>query len=162
MRNVDPRELLKREVDAGLYREVRELWKRHSIAEDNRDIPGLLATLTPDCVYELVPGGDLWTGHEGAAEFYRSLLAAFPDIKFHLRSIIIGPQGVAEEADVTATRRGDWPPGPPREQPGGSSADLFRRSGRAGEPVAFRVAIFFPWDAERKLFGGERVYVGGG
>ncbi len=30
---------------------IRELWKSHSLAEDNRDLPGLIATLTHDCVY---------------------------------------------------------------------------------------------------------------
>ncbi len=30
---------------------------RHSIAEDRRDIDGLVATLAPDCVYELIPTG---------------------------------------------------------------------------------------------------------
>jgi len=48
---MDVRELLAREVTPELYREIRELWKAHSIAEDKRDIAGLIATLTPDCVY---------------------------------------------------------------------------------------------------------------
>jgi hypothetical protein len=26
---------------------------RHSIAEDRRDVEGLIATLAPDCVYEI-------------------------------------------------------------------------------------------------------------
>src|SRR5262249_57125964 len=47
-------ELYRREVTPELYAEIRELYKRHSIAEDARDLPGLISTLTPDCVYELV------------------------------------------------------------------------------------------------------------
>ena len=43
-------ELLRRPVDVDEYAEIRELWKAHSIAEDNRDLPGLIATLTEDCV----------------------------------------------------------------------------------------------------------------
>ena len=39
------REQLARPVDPQLYDEIRELWKRHSIAEENRDLPGLIATL---------------------------------------------------------------------------------------------------------------------
>ena len=42
---VDVRELLSREVTPELYHEIRELWKAHSIAEDRRDIAGLIATL---------------------------------------------------------------------------------------------------------------------
>lgn len=47
-------ELLRRPVDLDEYVEIRELWKTHSIAEDNRDLPGLISTLTEDCVYEVV------------------------------------------------------------------------------------------------------------
>ncbi|MQA90517.1 MAG: hypothetical protein GEU90_09805 [Gemmatimonas sp.] len=61
------RELLRRDVDLAEYAEIRELWTRHSIAEDARDLPGLISTLTEDCVYQVFPGGYRWTGHEGAA-----------------------------------------------------------------------------------------------
>ncbi len=54
---MDVRQLLARDVTPELYREIRELWKAHSIAEDKRDIAGLIATLTPDCVYEVFPDG---------------------------------------------------------------------------------------------------------
>ena len=93
-------ELLRRPVDPDEYTEIRELWKTHSIAEDNRDLPGLISTLTEDCVYEVVGTGARWEGHEGAARFYTELLTAFPDIHFDLEYIVIGPQGVCEEARV--------------------------------------------------------------
>ena len=50
-------EQLRRRISVDAYGDFRETWKRHSIAEDARDIPGLMATLTDDCVYELVLGG---------------------------------------------------------------------------------------------------------
>jgi predicted ester cyclase len=134
-------ELLRRELDPAEYEEIRSLWKRHSIAEDERDLPGLISTLTEDCVYELVQTGHRWERHEGAARFYTELLTAFPDIKFELTNIVIGPQGVCEEAEVTATHRADWLGQPP-----------------SGERVEFRVVIFFPWNPEQRLFDGERVY----
>ena len=140
----DIRELIRLEPTSEEYDAVRELWKRHSVAEDNRDLPGLLATLTEDCVYELVQTGHRWEGHEGAARFYAGLLAAFPDIDFRLTGIVIGPQGVCEEADVTGTHQGEWLGIPPSD-----------------EQLAWKVVIFFPWDAERRLFGGERVYTTG-
>ena len=31
----------------------------------------------------------------------------------------------------------------------------------SGEHLAWKVAILFPWDAERHLFSGERVYTAG-
>ena len=96
-------DLLRRPVDPDEVAEIRELWKVHSIAEDNRDLPGLISTLTEDCVYSVAGTGARWEGHEGATRFYTELLTAFPDIHFDLDYIVIGPQGVCEEAIVTAT-----------------------------------------------------------
>ncbi len=133
------RELLARTPDE--YVEIRELWKSHSLAEDARDLPGLIATLTEDCVYEVLTSGYRWEGHQGATEFYTTLLTAFPDIHFSLTHIVVGPQGVCEEAVVTGTHQADWLDFP-----------------ASGQEVAFRVVIFFPWDPGAKLFKGERVY----
>ena len=138
----DVRELLRRPVDADEYEAIRELWKRHSKAEDQRDLPGLLSTLTEDCVYEIVGTAHVWQGHEGAARFYTGLLGAFPDIDFQLTDIVIGPQGVCEEADVTGTHEQDWLDYP-----------------ATGERVAFKVVIFFPWNPDAKLFTGEKIHV---
>src|SRR5216110_1144113 len=92
---------IRREPDAEEHDAIRELWKRHSIAEERRDLAGLLSTLTSDCVYELVQTDHRWEGHEGATRFYLGLLGAFPDVDFQLSGIVIGPQGVCEEAEVT-------------------------------------------------------------
>jgi predicted ester cyclase len=137
-------ELLRREPANDEYAAIRELWKRHSIAEENRDLPGLLSTLTEDCVYELVQTGHRWEGHGGAALFYGGLLDAFPDVDFQLTDIVIGPQGVWEEADVTGTHEAEWLGIAP-----------------TGEHLAWKVAIFFPWDPDKRLFRGERVYTAG-
>ena len=137
-------ELYRRDVTPELYQEIRELWKRHSIAEDERDLPGLISTLTDDCVYEVVGSAQRWEGHEGATRFYTELLSAFPDIHFELTDIVIGPQGVCEEADVTATYSGPWLGAEP-----------------TGERLAWKVLIFFLWDPERRLFRGEKVYTYG-
>jgi predicted ester cyclase len=139
---MDVRELMKLEVDPAEVDAVYQLWKQHSIAEDNRDIAGLLATLTDDCVYEIVGTPERWEGHDGATRFYTGLLTAFPDIHFDLTDIVVGPQGVVEEAQVAATHEQSWLNWEP-----------------TGERVEFRVVIFFPWDRERRLFRGEKVYV---
>ena len=73
----DVRDLIGRDPDPEEHDAIRELWKRHSIAEDNRDLPGLISTLTDDCVYEVRPDGARWEGHDGAARFYTELLTAF-------------------------------------------------------------------------------------
>jgi predicted ester cyclase len=141
---MDIRDLIRRDSSAAEHDEIRELWKRHSIAEDNRDLPGLISTLTEDCVYELVQTGTRWEGHEGAGRFYGGLLTAFPDIHFDLTDIVIGPQGVCEEADVTGTHEAQWLDFPP-----------------SGERLTWKVVIFFPWDPEQRLFRGEKIYTTG-
>jgi len=68
-------------------------------------------------------------------------LTAFPDIHFDLDYIVIGPQGVCEEAIVTATHAGKWLDFEP-----------------TGEKLEWRNAIFFPWDPAARKFKGEMVY----
>ena len=138
------REQLRQRVDPALYDEIRELWTRHSMAEENRDLPGLIATLADDCVYEIPAWNQRWEGHAGATRFYNGLLTAFPDIHFALTEIVIGPQGVCEEALVTATHEREWL---------GIAA--------TGQRLQFSVVIFFPWQADAGLFAGERIHVSG-
>ena len=137
-------ELMRREVSPEEHEEIRELWKKHSKAEDDRDLPGLISTLTPDCVYEVRPDGARWEGHDGATRFYLELLGAFPDIHFDLTDIVIGPQGVCEEARVTGTHKARWLDVEP-----------------TGEFLQWRVVIFFPWDPATRKFKGEKVYTDG-
>ena len=102
---------------------------------------GLLSTLTEDCVYTVAGTGARWEGHEGAAGFYTELLTAFPDIHFELDYIVIGPQGVCEEAIVTATHQGRW---------------LDARADRREADLAERDLL--PVGSGARLFKGEMVY----
>ena len=131
---------LARPFDPGELRRIKRLWVRHSIAEDRRDIDGLIATLTEDCVYEIVPTGQRWEGHDGARAFYAELFAAFPDNAFALSDIVIGPQGVFEAATLTGTNTGPWAGAPP-----------------SGLPMELQVLILFPWDPVAERFLGEQV-----
>ena len=133
---------LRRKVDPDEYKAIRQLWIDHSIAEDSRDIPGLMATLTDDCVYTVANSDVSWHRKEGATQFYQQLLGAFPDIHFDMQHIVIGPQGVFEEAHVTATYQSQWLDMPPPN----------------GQPIEFDVLILFPWNPKQRLFTGERVY----
>ena len=137
----DARRRLGWPVSAPEYEKIRRLWLKHSIAEDKRDLDGLIATLTPDCVYEVVPTGQRWEGHDGARAFYTSLLGAFPDAHFALQNIVVGPQGVFEVARLTGTHQGVWAGIAP-----------------TGRPVALTVLIYFPWNPEQRLFEGEKVF----
>ena len=135
------RSRLARRFDPAELREIKKRWVRHSIAEDARDVDGLLATLAPDCVYEIVPTGQRWKGHAGARAFYTELFAAFPDNRFALTDIVVGPQGVFEAAQLTGTNLGPWAGVP-----------------ASGLPVSLGVLILFPWDPVTRLFGGERIW----
>jgi predicted ester cyclase len=129
-------------ADAATYERIRRLWIRHSIAEDRRDLDGLVATLAPDCVYEMEATGQRWEGHDGARRFYTEFLGAFPDVRFDLRDIVIGPQGVIEVATMTGTHQGTWAGLEP-----------------SGEGVLLTIVIHFPWDPGAGLFAGERIYL---
>lgn len=128
-------------VTPELYGRIRALWIKHSTAEDARDLQGLIDTLAPDCVYEIIPTGQRWEGHDGARQFYTAFLGAFPDVRFALQDIVIGPQGVFEVAEMTGTHRGPW---------AGQAA--------TGRRLRFLIHIHFPWDPRHQKFAGERVY----
>jgi predicted ester cyclase len=135
------RERLKWDITPELYDEIRRLWIKHSIAEDKRDLQGLIDTLSEGCVYELMPTGQRWEGHDGARLFYTTFLGAFPDIHFDLTDIAIGPQGVIEVANATGTHLGEWAGVAP-----------------TGKHVEYQVIINFPWNPDAHLFDGERVW----
>lgn len=135
------RERLALDVSPELYQQIRRLWIDHSKAEDARDLQGLIDTLAEDCVYETVPTGQRWEGHDGARTFYLTFLGAFPDVHFDLQDIVIGPQGVIEIAEMTGTHRGEWAGAAP-----------------TGQPVRMNIIIHFPWNPTAERFAGERIY----
>jgi predicted ester cyclase len=138
---IDIRDRLRWHADDDQFERIRRLWIDHSKAEDARDLDGLVATLTQDCVYEIPWTGHRWEGHDGARRFYTELLGAFSDIHFDLQDIVVGPQGVFEYAEVTGTHTGSWI---------GLEPD--------GERKRWQNAIFFPWDPEVGKFAGEKIF----
>jgi predicted ester cyclase len=129
------------EITPELYSTIRHLWIKHSKAEDQRDLQGLIDTLAENCVYEVIPTGQRWEGHDGARAFYTTFLGAFPDVKFELVDIVIGPQGVIEIADMSGTHRGPWAGIEP-----------------SGKPLHMQIMIHFPWNPTAAKFDGEKVY----
>ena len=128
--------------DPAAQRRIKRLWVRHSIAEDRRDIDGLIATLAPDCVYAIVGTELRWEGHAGARAFYTELFAAFPDNHFALTDIVVGPQGVFEAVVLEATHRGP-----------------FAGMAPTGHHVRLELAILFPWDPASQRFTGEQIFI---
>ena len=132
---------LAQKVTKELYDEIKKLWIKHSKAEDARDLDGLIATLSEDCVYEIIPTGQRWEGHAGASDFYTTFLTAFPNVRFDLQDIVIGPQGVIEVTHMTATHRGVW-----------AGLEPTRKK------VSVPIVIHFPWNAAASKFAGEKIY----
>jgi predicted ester cyclase len=128
--------------DSAEQRRIKKLWVRHSIAEERRDIDGLISTLAPDCIYAIVGTGLHWDGHAGARAFYTELFAAFPDNTFALTDIVIGPQGVFEAVVLEATHAG-----------------RFAGLAPTGRHVRLQLAILFPWDPATRLFRGEQIFI---
>jgi predicted ester cyclase len=136
------RERLGWKAEAAEMRRIRRLWQQHSIAEDRRDIDGLIATLAPGCLYEIVGSGLRWEGHDGARRFYTELFAAFPDNRFALTDVVIGPQGIFEAVTLEATHLGP-----------------FAGLAPTGRRVRLGLSILFPWDRATERFTGEQVFL---
>jgi predicted ester cyclase len=68
-------------------------------------------------------------------------LGAFPDVKFDLTDIVIGPQGVIEIARLSGTHSGPWAGRKP-----------------TGQQLSFRIVIHFPWNPSASKFAGENIY----
>ena len=141
-RGVTVQQRLAYPFDPAEQRRIKRLWVRHSIAEDRRDIDGLIATLAPGCVYEIVGTGLRWEGHDGARAFYTELFAAFPDNHFALTDVVSGPQGVFEAVVLEATHVGPFAALEP-----------------SGRPVRLELAILFPWDPASQRFTGEQIFL---
>ena len=140
-KEISIRERLTAGITPELYDKIRHLWIKHSQAEDRRNVDGLIETLTEECVYEIIPTGERWEGHKGARNFYLTFLGAFPDVKFNLTDIVIGPQGVIEVADLVGTHKGVWAGVQP-----------------TGKSVKLGILIYFPWNSAKEKFDGEKVF----
>lgn len=122
-----------------LARANHALWLEHAIAENRRELERLLATLHDECVYEVVPTGQVWRGKAEVSEFYRGLWAGIPDVKLDLLNRVDADDCVVEQSEVYGTMAGTLFGIPP-----------------SGGALRFRVVIFFP--VRDGKFVGERVY----
>ncbi len=122
--------------------EVKALWYRHAVAENARQLEDLVATLTEDAVYEVVPWGRMYRGKDAVRGFYRELWNALPDVKLTLLRHVIDEHCLVEESIVYGTHQGEWVGLPP-----------------SGNRVEFGLVIFFP--VSDGLFTGEKLYFDG-
>jgi steroid delta-isomerase-like uncharacterized protein len=117
----------------------KRLWQKHVIAENKRDIPGLLATLNDFPVYEIMATGLRYEGPEGVTGFYQGLFDGMPDADFELVSVTVDEHMVVEESVFKGTHTGPLFELPP-----------------SGNFITFPLIIMFPVDGDK--FAGERMY----
>ena len=136
-----PQDRLNREVTQKQYDKIKNSWIKHVTEESKGNIDAVLETMTSNCLYEIVETGEMWEGHDGAREFYKTLSAAVPDAAFELLDIVIGPQGVFGVANMIGHQ----------ELP-------FAGLDECGREINWRLVNMFTWDPEQEKFTGERIY----
>ncbi len=119
--------------------QLKRLWQRHVLAENRRDIPGLLATLVDEPQYTIMATGQTYDGKSGVAAFYQGLFDGLPDATFDLQTVTIGEEMVVEESRFRGTHNGALFEIPP-----------------TGKFVTFPLIIMFPVVSDK--FYGERMY----
>lgn len=135
------------------YDKIRHDWLTHVSSEEKLFTPPItegefeaemktmMSVFTDDCVMELVETGERWDGQGGAKEFYRTFLSSFTAMQWHPLSIVVGPQGVLDVANMTSTL-----------------LKPFAGFDRVGDEVNLQWVIHFPWVQEAGKFSGETVY----
>lgn len=117
----------------------KRLWQKHVLAENRRNIPGLLATLVDDPLYIIMAIGLEYRGQSGVAGFYQGLFDGMPDANFNLKSVTVGEEMVVEESVFIGTHTGPLFNLPP-----------------TGKFITFPLIIMFPLVGDK--FWGERMY----
>lgn len=111
----------------------------HVNAETVFDMEGTLATLTPDCLFEDVPSGETFKGHEAVRRYYGKWWAAFGNVPSKSRRHVAAPDLLVVETRFVGTHKGEF--------------DGVAASGR---PIDLPVAIFVSF--RDGLMSGERFY----
>ncbi len=135
-------------------REIEALLAQHMIAENQEDIPGIMATLTPEPVFVIryLPfnisnrwwwSRKYWSGREAVMLFYRGLFATFDGFHIDLAYHAVSSKGVVDCARLS----------------GRVFTRLFRSIGLKGIPVRFTLYSFLAFNAAAKRLAGEDVYL---
>jgi hypothetical protein len=151
----DPRfkgSLITWEITPEGYDTIRRAWLTHVEAEEvlfkpfteevfQAQMEIMLGVFTDDCVMELVQTGQRWQRYEQAAAFYRVFLSSFLDMAWVPQALVVGPQGVLDVVNMTATL-----------------AKPFAGFTEVGKRVHLQWVIYFPWLPNEDKFKGETIY----
>jgi hypothetical protein len=134
------------------YDAIRHAWLTHVSAEERLFAPytdevwreqmrTMLSVFSDDCVMEIVPSGERWTGHAGAEAFYEAFIPSFSGMAWVPQALVIGPQGVLDVVNMT-----------------GTLVKSFAGLDNVGQQVRLQWVIAFPWLPAEGKFRGETVY----
>ena len=84
------------------------VYQRHRAAEEARDYPSVMETLTDDCFLEHVSLGLRSEGKDDATRAYEKLFAAFPDLGSVPGGIAYGDDVLVAFGELHGTMRGPW------------------------------------------------------
>ncbi len=118
-----------------------KLFVPHSAVDEEAQLAIVFGTMTDECVYEIKQTGERWQGQAAARQFYQRFLAAFSGMKWVPQTVVIGPQGILDVADMTATL----------EAP-------FAGFDSVGQTVRLEWVVYFPWNPDLQRFEGETFY----
>jgi steroid delta-isomerase-like uncharacterized protein len=122
-----------------LSQQHAEILKQHVIAETAFDMQATLQTLTVDCVFEDVPTGLVYRGHEGVRDYYRLWWNAFGNTPEGSKRYAPSDDMLIVETRFVGTHQGTY---------------LGRQA--SGRPIDLPIAIFVSF--RNGLMSGERFY----
>jgi hypothetical protein len=88
--------------------EMLLVYQRHRAAEDARDFPAVMQTLTPDCFLEHVSLDLRSDGRQDATRAYEELFRAFPDLGPVPGGIAFGDDVLVAFGELHGTMKGAW------------------------------------------------------
>jgi hypothetical protein len=88
--------------------EMLAVYQRHRVAEEARDYPAVMETLTEDCFLEHVSLALRSEGKEDATRAYEELFGAFPDLAPIPGGIAYGDDVLVAFGELHGTMRGAW------------------------------------------------------
>jgi steroid delta-isomerase-like uncharacterized protein len=113
--------------------------KQHVVAEVAFDMQATLATLTDDCLFEDMPSGEVFRGHDGVARYYREWWGAFGNVPSGSVRHVPSGDSLIVETHFIGTHKG-----------------IYRGVAATGRPIRLPVAIFVSF--RDGLMQGERFY----
>ncbi|HET6662944.1 MAG TPA: ester cyclase [Acidimicrobiales bacterium] len=88
--------------------EMLAVYQRHRAAEDARDFPRVMETLTPDCFLEHVSLGLRSEGRDDATRAYGELFGAFPDLGPIPGGVAFGDDVLVAFGELQGSMHGSW------------------------------------------------------